>query len=227
MKSNWNCLILKLILLMLTTADVTGGLTKVKAQTMTVGYDANAPLGNFGNPTNVNSTVAYTISVTADSTYASFKLVARPDLGGMFSLDFVNLYLSTTVATGSGGSNLGFEIGNANAFVPGVPGSYSTANDGFIINHDAILGTWNIEIPWTYFETDPDGIGFEKIDVASHNILRLNGSQSFGYTYIGGQDSFGNFRLGEITPVSAPEPGSATLLLLGATAALWLYRRSF
>jgi hypothetical protein len=181
-----------------------------------VNYDPNALESNFGSPSDASDNVAYTIALSSNATDVNLQVVADPAAGGALNgLNFVNLYFSTGVATGAGGSNLGFEIGNSDAFVPGENGSYSTAGDNFSVSQTP--GNWNISIPWTYFETDPDSIGFTPIS-ASNDILRLNLSQSFGYSVAGGSTDYGDARLGEVTLEAAPEPSSYALAFLALFA---------
>ena len=180
--------------------------------TVTVGYDPSAAVGNFGTPGSSSDNVAYTINLTSDA--SDVNLVLTPS-GSVNGLDFVNLYFSTTVEHGTGGSGVGFEIGNNDTFVPGVTSPVSTAGDG--ITHTESAGAWDITIPWSYFETDPQGLGFTEIS-AENDILRLNLSQSFGYSVVGGSANFGDSRLGETSfAATIPDSGSA-LLMLGTTA---------
>jgi hypothetical protein len=183
-----------------------------------VGYDPAAPTSNFAASSNINHNVAYNISVTSDATYV--PVTADPASGGAVNgLNFANLYLSTVVnpTTWSGGSTIGFEVNNYQAFKPGFAGYYNTSNDGFITTITSSMV--DVLIPWNYFTTDPDNIGFNKIS-AANNILRLNLSQSFGYSVAGGRASYGNQLLGTAiysaaaTPVPEPSTYVAGALLL-------------
>src|SRR5271168_1551114 len=86
-----------------------------------VQFNPSAPESNFGAPTGFTDNVAYTIAMTSDATNVYLQLATAPALGaatGYTALDFANLYFSTNVATGTGGSTLAFEIENQDAFIP-------------------------------------------------------------------------------------------------------------
>lgn len=66
---------------------------------------------------------------------------------------------------------------------------------------------------WSFLETDPLGIGFDKVSAADPEVM-LRLSQSFGYSVAGGVANFGSDDLGvETLPV--PEASSWMLLGLG------------
>jgi hypothetical protein len=193
-------------------ALILGTLSVAAHADATVGYSATADEGNFGTPSNVSDSVGYTISMTSDPTDVNLVLTTTPTTDPVTPVDgnlnFTNLYFSTSVVSGTGGSTVGFEIQNEDAFIPGVPGSVSTQNDGITFNQPK-SGEWDISIPWQYFETDPDNLGFTKIS-ATNDVVRLNLSQSFGYSVAGGQANYGDMRLGEAI-LSTPEPSSYAL----------------
>jgi hypothetical protein len=181
-------------------------------------------LSSYPGPT--TDAAAYNIYTASDSTYA-YVLISESGLGGSAVGTFANLYFGTG-SSAMTGSDLGFEVTNQDVFSPGVSGTTSTAGTGIA---DAVLnGGTAIEfaVPFTYFETDPQGIGFDTTSSADPDIvLRL--SQSFGYSVAGGA-TYGADRLGLIvdpigssTPV--PEPASLGLLGFGLFGMGMVYRR--
>jgi hypothetical protein len=192
--------------------------SSLKAQVL-VTYDPNAPESNFGAPTGASDTTAYSIALTSDATNVYVQLtVASPST--FTGATFANLYFDTTAKDPTTGSDLGFEVGNSDAFIPGAPGSVSTAGTG--ISFTETNGNISFTVPWSYFETDPNGLGFTPIS-ASNNVLRLNLSQSFGYSVAGGGTAYGDTRLGEVT-LATPEPSSFLLLLVGGLSLTLLAR---
>jgi hypothetical protein len=156
--------------------------------------------------------------MTSDSQDVFIDLKGASDIT---ALDFANLYFSTTLS----GSDVGFEIGNHDTFVPGVPGSFSTAGDG--ITYTTTSTEWDITIPWSVFTSNPQNLsGYTDIS-AANDVLRLNLSQTFGYSVAGGQADYGSTELGEVTYAAAPDSAS-TIAMLGATVAgLAALRRRF
>jgi hypothetical protein len=191
-----------------TPGPIFNGVTPV-----TVTYDANTPQGNFGAPGSTDDSVGYSIYLTSDSTNVYTLLVTDPAVN-YTGLEFANLYFATDYP---GGSTIGFESTNPDAFIPGVIGSnisltgfpgYSAqtfdASNGYTNN--AILVT----IPWSFFTQDPLNMGFEKISYPANPVLRLDLSQSFSYSVAGGSTAYGLSELG-VTSLT-PEPGTMGLI---------------
>lgn len=167
-----------------------------------VNYDMNAPTSNFGTPTNASNTAAYDIYLTSDAQKVYGLLRADRVTG----LPFANLYFDLDPQNNNG-SDLGFEITNDRAFVPGRAGysaplglSFATSSDGRGIE---------FAIPNALFTSAIAGLNYYQGQVFPHNgdkiTLRL--SQSFGFSVAGGT-SYGTDRLGSVTLAPVPEPAS-------------------
>lgn len=180
------------------------------APTAHVGYAEGAAEGNFGAPSNVSDNVAYDIYLHNEGgTLYGFLQGAGPTGG----LNFSNLYFDLDPANNNG-SDLGFEIGNDDAFIPGVAGS-ATGLSGL---HYA-LGTNSFEfsISDSYFTSKIPGLDYDTGHALAapggQVVLRL--SQSLGYSVAGGGD-YGPNRLGAFTvPGGVPEPASWAMMILG------------
>jgi hypothetical protein len=193
----------------------------------------------FGDPPhNTSNTVPYNIYVKSDSNYvyAMWQALPRnpdyPLTSGLPSdLHFVNVYMSTNIPEGS---NVGFELENNRAFVPGVPGYHDnlSASGLVILDHlssptndpNFAMGTfYEWAIPWTYFTTDPQGLGFTKLEAGGALQFRI--SQAFGYNPVYGVDQ-PDTRLGLLPYAGAvPEPGSLVMASVAVIAGLGFARR--
>jgi hypothetical protein len=182
-------------------------------------FNALAPTGNFNTPTNENSEVAYNIYTRGDGDYVYVGLATAGNYAG--GLNFANLYFDTSPGTGS---DVGFEVTNLRAFIPGVAGYFpytSVAND---IHYSLTAGSASspsvieFAVPTSFFLSDPLGMGYAP--ATSEVQLRL--SQTFGYSVAGGA-SYGDDRLGNI---AVPEPSSIALgfMAIGA-AGMYAVRR--
>jgi hypothetical protein len=194
-------------------------------------YDVAAPTSNFATPTNKNHTVAYDIYVRSDNNYVYGFLETKPAGAGVdnynSTLAFTNLYFSTNPfgLGGAGSGSIGFELQNDRAFKPGGSGylSGTLSSLGFAVvtvtgtqyGSGAIPTVVEFAAPWTYFTSDPQAAPFVPID-SVNNKLRLNLSQSFGYSVAGGDADYGSNRLGVLTYSPVPEPASILAVSLGA-----------
>jgi hypothetical protein len=186
------------------------------AASATVTYDPAAATSNFGTPGSTTSGAAYDIYTKSDGTYA-YVLVSQNGTGGSSAGVFANLYFGTGASAASG-SDIGFEVTNTDAFVPGGPNpSVSTIGTGIqdAVFTNGLLTSIEVAIPFTYFETDPQGLGFDKTSAANPDII-LRLSQSYGYSVAGGA-TYGTDRLGLIVdPIATAVPEPASMALLGA-----------
>lgn len=174
-------------------------------------YNPSAPTGNFGAPTNENASVAYDIYVRGD---ANYLYVGIQTLSPVSGLDFANLYFDTNPPAADG-SDLGFEVTNNRAFIPGGSGytNYTAGADDITFSLTAGTGSTNgvleFAVPFTFLINDPLGMGFPHATPGSYVTLRL--SQSFGYSVAGGA-TYGADRLGRVDIPSTsivPLPTSA------------------
>ena len=97
----------------------------------TVFYDPQAPLGNFDLPGNTNHATGYSIYLKEQggSVYGFLQAVTAS------GLNFANLYFDLDRANGNG-SDLGFEVVNDRAFVPGVAGYSGPLGLQFAVSAD-------------------------------------------------------------------------------------------
>jgi hypothetical protein len=190
----------------------------------TVLYDPVAPIGNFGSPGPTTSGAGYNIYTRGDATYA-YVLLSQNGTGASNG-PFANLYFGTG-ASAMSGSDVGFEVTNADVFSPGNPGSFSTVGTG--IEYAVLGGGTSIEfaVPFSYFETDPQGVGFDTTTAANPDII-LRLSQTFGYSVAGGA-TYGPNRLGLIVdPIgqtAVPEPLTLSVFAAGLLGAGAIRRR--
>lgn len=175
-----------------------------------VSFDATAPEGNFSAPTNASDTVAYDIYLHDQGGTLYGFLQASGDTSGV---NFSNLYFDLDAAT-SPGSDLGFEIGNNDAFVPGVPGSVTPLTGMTFALGAPGSNSFEFSISNSYFTSQIPGLtSYPLVAPGGEVVLRL--SQSFGLSVAGG-DTYGPDRLGAFTLAGAvPEPASWSMMILG------------
>ncbi|MEK7494361.1 MAG: PEPxxWA-CTERM sorting domain-containing protein [Patescibacteria group bacterium] len=191
-----------------------------------VSYDPGAPLGNFAAPGTTNHAAAYAIFLASDAT-AVYGLLLGDRVSG---LPFANLYFDIDPANNNG-SDIGFEITNDRAFVPGIAGysgplaglSYALSGDGKSLEFSIQNALFTSAIPGlTYYG------GQEFPSFGDFVTLRL--SQSLGYSVAGGAP-YGPNRLGAVTiqgPAAVPEPATWAFLILGfGLTGVMLRRRHF
>jgi opacity protein-like surface antigen len=177
----------------------------------TVTYDPNAPLGNFGTGGTTNHNAGYEIYLTSTGGTLFGFFNADRDTNG---LSFANLYFDLDYATRSG-SDLGFEITNKRAFRPGVAGFGATPDINFAISADG--RGFEFSIPETYFTGPIAGIAYHPnlVFPATDGSVRLNLSQSFGYS-VAGHTAYGANRLGVVELSGAvPEPSTWAMMIGG------------
>lgn len=174
------------------------------ASTATVAYDPAAPLGDFsGGPANHN--VGYDIFLHGADGFVYGFFQADGDTHG---LNFSNVYFNID---GVGGSDLGFEIGNHKAFIPGVPGLVAAPDISYAIG----ANSFEFAIPVAYFTTAFPGLSYGATLPHVGDNVQLRLSQTFGYSVAGGS-SFGDDRLGFAKLTSAaPEPAAWSMMLVG------------
>lgn len=189
---------------------VTGDWSGPGVITNTVLFNPAAPLGNFGAPTNENHTTAYTTYMRGDGSYIYLAVSGNTSGGGSggVGLAFLNAYLSTTGT----GSNIGIEVTNDRFFTPGVPG-YVAAGAWSTYADNALTGVVEVAIPYSFFTSDPLGMGFG----SGATMVQWRLSQALGYSVAGGAASYGNDRLGVVL---VPTPGAAALVGLGGLTAM-------
>lgn len=195
------------------TRDAAYGSAKAR-----VTYDAAAPRDNFGTPGPTTNGQAYDIYLTSDANYLYGFIQGLAS--GTSAGNFANLYFDLDPQNGNG-SDLGFEITNDRAFIPGQPG-YAGNLSGLDFSTSVTGGGVEFRISNAYFTSAISGLSYAPnqtfASVGSNVTLRL--SQSLGYSVAGG-DSYGANRLGSVviggTPaVSAvPEPAAWALMLSG------------
>lgn len=173
--------------------------------------------------------VGYDIYLTAGAG-AVYGFLQTTTPGSIGAGSFANLYFDLDPANGNG-SDLGFEITNGRAFVPGINGVYSAgtaasplAGLSYAISGDGTGIEFSIDN--SLFTAAIAGLaGHPLATTGSAVTLRL--SQSFNYTVAGGS-AYGNDRLGTVTLAAAggvPEPSTWAMLLIGFGAAGYAMRR--
>ena len=189
-------------------------------KTATVTYDPNAPTGNFGQGPGLeigttNHNAGYDIFLASEGENLFGFLQADRDTNG---LTFANLYFDLDYETRSG-SDLGFELGpnlaNIRAFVPGVSGSAEATGISYAVSADGRAVEFSI--PTTFFTAPIAGLSYNPNLVFPQvgDSVRLNLSQSLGYS-VAGHTPYGANRLGIVELSGAvPEPATWAMMIAG------------
>ena len=180
--------------------------------TATVAYDPTAPEGNFGSPGPSSDAIGYSIHLKAENGFVYGFLQASgtgAPVGG-----FANLYWDLDPAANDG-SDLGFEITNNDAFIPGGNGPVTltgaNAIQYFVSADDK---TVEFAIPDVDFTTKIAGLNYTSDQPTKGGDIVLRISQSFGYSAAGG-GTYGDNRLGVVTVPGVPEPATWAMMLAG------------
>ena len=190
------------------------------AATSVVTYNPAAPTGNFQSATSESDAIGYSIYLSDSGGVLYGILVTNPAGGGTSAGAFANLYLDLDRQNGNG-SDLGFEIANSDAFIPGVGGSVPTPE----VIYASSVGTFEFSIPNSDFTGPIAGLNYNPGQVFpdfANPTVTLRLSQSFGYSVAGGS-TYGNDRLGAFDVV--PEPTSMALFGVGLAGIAAMRRR--
>ncbi|MBC7941982.1 MAG: hypothetical protein H7Z19_19865 [Chitinophagaceae bacterium] len=189
-----------------------------------VAYDALAPLGNFQAAGTTNHLTGYEIFMRSDANYL-YTAVRTTGGGDASAVLGSNLYFALRYGTGpfgsAGGTTIGFEIGNNRAFAPGANGYYNDTAADLIrfASSEGAVDVFEAAIDMSVFTGNALGVagyGLPAGETAAG--IRLNLSQSFGYSVAGGA-SYGGSRLGFVSlRGEVPEPGGLALAGLALTA---------
>lgn len=178
---------------------------------ITIPHDPSAATSNFDMPGAATNGPAYTIKTGIDS---QFLYVDVATVGPADGNDFSNIYLGGATFN----DNLVIEVTNHRA-ISTAPGSMyqDLTGTGYTFTSTGTASTGydiSFALPISYLESDPYGVTSPALGVGDQ--VRVSGSQSYGYSYVGGQSNFGSNRLGsQIIPGSAPEPAAWVMMLVG------------
>ena len=190
-----------------------------------IAHDPNAATSNFVAPGTTTNAAPYTIRTAIDANY--FYVDAATTAPGA-SGDFANIYVGGLKFTNA----LVFEVTNDRVSSTGAPGTYySLANTGFTYTStgtDASGYDISFALPLAFLVNNPDHIDFTSSPLVVGDQVRVSGSQSYGYSYVGGESNFGSNRLGSQNipaPSAVPEPAAWALMLTGFGAMGGVLRR--
>lgn len=178
-----------------------------------VTFNASAPEGNFGTPTNQSDASGYKIYLTSDANNV-YGLLQTFGPGSVVG-NFANLYFDLDPAN-SNGSDVGTEVTNQDIFVPGLSGPVPLSPS--VLNYFSGPGVVEFSLANSFFTGPYAGLtyypGHTFAGVGDKVTLRL--SQSFGYSVAGGA-SYGPDRLGAVTigGGAVPEPTTWAMMLIG------------
>ena len=224
---------MKIILMLTTVLAVVA--TPVAAQTVdgireaaygaaksNVTYSPLAPNSNFGAPTNLSDASSYSIYLTSDANNV-YGFIQSDRLTTLIG---ANLYFDVNPSVGNG-SDLGFEITNGRAFIPGVDGysagTSATPLSGLAYAVSADQTGIEFSIANSLFTSAIAGLDYQYLGGPFPTVgsqIRLNLSQSFGYSVAGGQAFYGDNRLGVVTiggsaTGAVPEPATWAMMIAG------------
>lgn len=190
---------------------------------VTVAFDPNAATSNFGTPGTTNHVTAYEIFLRRDANFLYTAL--RTTSGNASGYVFANLYYSLRSGpgpVGNTGSSIGFEVLNDRAFSPGNPGYYNDG-PGNLLQWATSGGAGNPDIIESAIDLSVflgNALNVTGFGAANPVGIRLNLSQSFGYSVAGGPD-YGEKRLGYVSlaeTTTVPEPSTYALFAAGLAA---------
>ncbi|MDB5582890.1 MAG: sorting protein [Bradyrhizobium sp.] len=179
-----------------------------------VTHSASAAEGNFGSPTNENKGEGYSIFLKGLDGYV-YGLI-KGDGNGASPGGFANLYFDLDQLSLPSGSDLGFEVTAGNVFVPATGSKVSAPGISYFATADSV----EFAIPVSYFTSAFPGLNYDfagQFPVIGDSV-RLNLSQSLGYSVAGGAGDYGTNRLGTAALTAAPavpEPATWAMMLAG------------
>jgi len=204
------------------------------AKTTTTPYDPGAPT-DLSSFVDGNELAAQTVTFGADPNGLGLDITVKVDPAGLgvdkadqtLGLQFTNLYIGDAV----NGATIGFELGNNDAFVPGVSGSVAYGPSAGITYVDtpgtsyASGGVGSMSaafIPYVDFTSNALGLaGF--VPYQAGDVVQLRDIQAFSYA---GNNAGGGDRFGFVTiPGAAPEPSTWALMFAGVGLMGFILRR--
>ncbi len=183
------------------------------APTASVATNPAAPTDNFATPGN-SATNGYNIYLndTNDRLYGAVSQTG----GASAAPGFANLYFDLDPTTGTGGSEIGFEITNQRGFIAGLPGYYdfgSRITFNTVIANGLTTTEFSIENSvFREFIAAIGASGYFPGGYTSQNV-RLNLSQSLGYSVAGGA-TYGANRLGTFSIAASAVPETSTWMMM-------------
>ena len=179
-----------------------------------IAFDPTAPSSNFGAPSKTTNGPSYTVQTGIDSSFFYVDIATNSVGDGN---DFSNIYLGGAKFT----NNLVIEVTNhrITSTASGTP-YYELNGTGYTYSSTGTPATGydiSFALPVSFLETNPDSLAYASSPLVAGDQVRVSGSQSYGYTYVGGQSNFGDNRLGsQILPAGAvPEPAAWAMMLVG------------
>ena len=179
-----------------------------------VSFNPALASGDFGAPTQYSDTANYAIYLTSDASSVYGFLKADRNTG----LGFANLYFDLNPPAANG-SDLGFEIANDRAFIPGGNGAYAENLAGLNFFVSADNSTIEFSIANSLLTGPIAGLDYGSFTgfPTTGDPVTLRLSQSFGYAVAGGA-TYGANRLGSVTiggAAAVPEPATWAMMIVG------------